>query len=93
MNAASRTGRWVGGASCSAFEYAGGHINRFKPYLQHRFRSGATNATALFREMREHGYRGSRVTVTKYVATLRDGTATIEPKRAIPRTFVLAQPP
>lgn len=61
-----------------------GHINRFKPYLQHRFRSGATNAAALFREIREHGYRGSRVAVTKYVATLRDGTAPVEPKRAIP---------
>ncbi|MEU0940967.1 hypothetical protein ABZ374_47445, partial [Embleya sp. NPDC005971] len=46
-----------------------GHINRFKPYLQHRFRSGFTNAAALFREIREHGYRGSRVMVTKYVAT------------------------
>ncbi|MEU0939817.1 transposase [Embleya sp. NPDC005971] len=61
-----------------------GHLNRFKPYLRHRFRSGATNAAALFREIRESGYRGSRVAVTKYIATLRDGTATIEPKRAIP---------
>ncbi|MFI9748209.1 hypothetical protein [Streptomyces sp. NPDC052494] len=25
-----------------------GHLNRFKPYLQHRFRGGATNAAALF---------------------------------------------
>ncbi|MCZ7458246.1 ISL3 family transposase [Streptomyces sp. WMMC940] len=61
-----------------------GHINRFKPYLQHRFRGGATNAAALFREIRERGYRGSRVVVTKYIATLRAGTAAPEPPRPIP---------
>lgn len=61
-----------------------GHINRFKPYLQHSFRGGATNASALFREIRERGYRGSRVVVTKYIATLRAGTAVPEPARPIP---------
>lgn len=61
-----------------------GHSNRFKPYLQHRFRGGATNASALFREIRERGYRGSRVVVTKYIDTLRAGTATPEPARPIP---------
>ncbi|MGW1116922.1 ISL3 family transposase [Streptomyces tanashiensis] len=61
-----------------------GHINRFKPYLQQRFLGGATNAAALFREIRERGYRGSRVVVTKYIATLRAGTATPEPARPIP---------
>ncbi|MFG2715424.1 hypothetical protein ACGFX2_33465 [Streptomyces goshikiensis] len=61
-----------------------GHINRFKPYLQQRFLGGATNAAALFREIRERGYRGSRVVVTKYVATLRAGTATFEPRHPVP---------
>ncbi|WP_159107636.1 ISL3 family transposase [Streptomyces ardesiacus] len=61
-----------------------GHINRFKPYLQQRFRGGATNAAALFREIRERGYRGSRVVVTKYISTLRAGTAAPEPARPIP---------
>ncbi|WP_327732927.1 ISL3 family transposase [Streptomyces nojiriensis] len=61
-----------------------GHINRFKPYLQQRFRGGATNAAALFREIRDRGYRGSRVVVTKYIATLRAGTAVPEPPRPIP---------
>ncbi|MEU9148938.1 ISL3 family transposase [Streptomyces sp. NPDC048349] len=61
-----------------------GHINRFKPYLQHRFRGGATNAAALCREIRERGYRGSRVVVTKYIATLHAGTAAPEPARPIP---------
>ncbi|MET8748079.1 hypothetical protein [Streptomyces sp. NPDC004728] len=61
-----------------------GHINRFKPYLQQRFRGGATNAAGLFREIRERGYRGSRVVVTKYIATLRAGTAAPEPAQPIP---------
>ncbi|MFD9908708.1 transposase [Streptomyces sp. NPDC059063] len=61
-----------------------GHINRFKPYLQHRFHSGSTNVAGLFREIRERGYRGSRVVVTKYIATLRVGTAAPEPPRPIP---------
>jgi transposase len=74
-----------------------GHINRFKPYLQQRFRSGATNAAALFREIRERGYRGSRVVVTKYIATLRAGTAAPEPRQPVPSprritTWIMRRP-
>ncbi|MFD9270557.1 ISL3 family transposase [Streptomyces goshikiensis] len=74
-----------------------GHINRFKPYLQQRFREGATNAAALFREIRERGYRGSRVVVTKYIATLRAGTAAPEPRQPIPSprritTWIMRRP-
>ncbi|MFE6903609.1 ISL3 family transposase [Streptomyces sp. NPDC057717] len=74
-----------------------GHINRFKPYLQQRFRGGATNAAALFREVRERGYRGSRVVVTKYIATLRAGTAAPEPRQPIPSprrvtTWIMRRP-
>ncbi|MFK0239176.1 ISL3 family transposase [Streptomyces vinaceus] len=74
-----------------------GHINRFKPYLQQRFRSGQTNAAGLFREIRERGYRGSRVVVTKYIATLRAGTAAPEPPRPIPSprritTWIMRRP-
>ncbi|MEV6686896.1 ISL3 family transposase [Streptomyces sp. NPDC051130] len=74
-----------------------GHINRFKPYLQQRFGGGATNAAALFREIRERGYRGSRVVVTKYIATLRAGTAVPEPPRPIPSprritTWIMRRP-
>ncbi|KJY26092.1 hypothetical protein VR44_30870, partial [Streptomyces katrae] len=43
-----------------------------------------TKAAALFREIRERGYRGSRVVVTKYIATLRAGTAAPEPRQPIP---------
>ncbi|MFK0016920.1 ISL3 family transposase [Streptomyces sp. NPDC091027] len=74
-----------------------GHINRFKPYLQQRFREGVTNAAGLFREIRERGYRGSRVVVTKYIATLRAGIAAPEPPRPIPSprrstTWIMRRP-
>ncbi|MFE2852043.1 ISL3 family transposase [Streptomyces lavendulae] len=74
-----------------------GHINCFKPYLQQRFRGGATNAAALFREIRERGYRGSRVVVTKYIATLRAGTAVPEPRQPVPSprritTWIMRRP-
>jgi hypothetical protein len=68
----------------SARERRTGEIDRFRAYLQHRFHAGATNAAALFREIGEQGYRGSRVVVTKYVATMRSGTAVPEARRAIP---------
>ncbi|OPC76737.1 hypothetical protein B4N89_45465 [Embleya scabrispora] len=61
-----------------------GEIDRFRAYLQHRFHAGATNAAGLFREIHEQGYRGSRVVVTKYVATMRSGTAVPEARRVIP---------
>ncbi|MFD7079044.1 transposase [Streptomyces sp. NPDC059918] len=35
-------------------------------------------------QLRERGYRGSRVVVTKYIATLRAGTAAPEPRQPIP---------
>ncbi|MER6319339.1 transposase [Streptomyces sp. NPDC001581] len=74
-----------------------GHLSRFKPYLQQRFREGATNSAALFREIREGGYRGSRVVITKYIATLRAGTAAPEPRQLIPSprritTWIMRRP-
>ncbi|MGW7031463.1 ISL3 family transposase [Streptomyces xanthophaeus] len=74
-----------------------GHINRFKPYLQQRFREGETNAAGLFREIRDRGYRGSRVVVTKYIATLRAGTAAPEPRKPVPSprritTWIMRRP-
>nr|WP_051859565.1 transposase [Streptomyces xanthophaeus] len=74
-----------------------GHINRFKPYLQQRFREGETYAAGLFREIRDRGYRGSRVVVTKYIATLRAGTAAPEPRKPVPSprlitTWIMRRP-
>ncbi|MEU9234520.1 transposase [Streptomyces subrutilus] len=54
-------------------------LARFKPYIQQRYRTGGTNAAQLFREVREQGYPGSKISVRKYVATLRAGTAISEP--------------
>ncbi|MER7764319.1 ISL3 family transposase [Streptomyces sp. NPDC097619] len=55
-------------------------LARFKPYIQQRFRTGGTNAAQLFREVREQGYPGSKISVRRYVATLREGTAVEEPR-------------
>ncbi|MET9324863.1 transposase [Streptomyces sp. NPDC003038] len=54
-------------------------LARFKPYIQQRYRTGGTNAAQLFREVRAQGYPGSKISVRKYVATLRAGTAIDEP--------------
>ncbi|GGR01887.1 ISL3 family transposase [Kitasatospora griseola] len=59
-------------------------LARFKSYIQQRYRTGGTNAAQLYREIHERGYRGSKVVVRRYVATLRAGTAVEEP-RPIPR--------
>jgi transposase len=46
-------------------------LEPFKPYLNERFNAGTTNATALFREITEHGYRGSLATVNSYLRPFR----------------------
>lgn len=46
-------------------------LDEFKPYLHERFNAGITNVSALFREIREQGYRGSRGTVADYIAPFR----------------------
>jgi transposase len=46
-------------------------LDEFKPYLHERFNAGITNLSALFREIREQGYRGSRGTVADYLAPFR----------------------
>ncbi|TDU73505.1 transposase [Streptomyces sp. KS 21] len=55
-------------------------LARFKPFIQQRYRTGGTNAAQLFREIREQGYPGSKISVRRYVATLRAGTAVDEPR-------------
>lgn len=52
-----------------------GLLAPFHPYLQARFFNGCTDASRLFREVRERGFGGTVQTVRRYVATLRDGTA------------------
>jgi transposase len=60
-------------------------LDEFKPYLHERFNAGITNVSALFREIREQGYRGSRGTVADYLAPFRAVGAAPAPKPAAPK--------
>jgi len=42
-------------------------LDEHLPFLQRRWREGCRNAAQLTRELREHGYQGTRRTVTRYV--------------------------
>ncbi|MFD7477809.1 hypothetical protein ACFV8Z_38310 [Streptomyces sp. NPDC059837] len=59
-------------------------LDSYRPYLQQRFAHGCTNATQLYREIHEHGYRGNHQAVRLYIRSLRGGTAAAEPPRPIP---------
>ncbi|MEU6950621.1 helix-turn-helix domain-containing protein [Streptomyces sp. NPDC046316] len=59
----------------SARHRRAGFLTPFHPYLQARFFTGCTDASRLFREVRERGFGATVQTVRRYVATLRDGTA------------------
>jgi transposase len=60
-------------------------LDEFKPYLHERFNAGLTNASALFREIRERGYRGSRGTLAGYLAPFRAVGAAPAPQPAAPK--------
>jgi transposase len=38
-------------------------IDPYRPYIQQRFIDGCTNATQIYREIREHGFRGNHQAV------------------------------
>jgi transposase len=42
-------------------------LDRFAEYLQHRYREGCQNATQLWRELSEHGFRGGHAIVRRWV--------------------------
>jgi transposase len=46
-------------------------LDPFRPYLHQRWREGATNASDLFRELRQQGYAGSLGTVIAYLRPFR----------------------
>jgi transposase len=46
-------------------------LDQFRPYLHRRWREGATNASDLFREIRQQGYAGSLGTVIAYLRPFR----------------------
>jgi len=57
-------------------------LDDYKPYLHDRWNAGVTNASALYREIVERGYRGRQVTVAAYLAPFRE-LATAPPVAAI----------
>ncbi|MGW0885701.1 ISL3 family transposase [Streptomyces sp. NPDC002671] len=50
-------------------------LDRFKPFLQAEFAAGRTSGTELLQHLREQGYRGGYSTLTRYLRTVRAGTA------------------
>lgn len=63
-------------------------LDQFKPYLQAEFAAGHTNAADLFQQICEQGFQGGYSTVSRYVRTLRDGTAVPAPTSVpSPRTI------
>jgi transposase len=60
-------------------------LDEFKPYLHERFNAGVTNISALFREIREQGYRGSLSTLSVYLAPFRAVGVAPAAKPAVPK--------
>jgi hypothetical protein len=72
-------------------------LDEFKPYLHERFNAGVTNISALFREIRDQGYRGSLSTLSVYLAPFRAVGAAPAAKPAVPKvrqvtSWMLHQP-
>lgn len=54
-------------------------LDRFKPCLQAEFAAGHTSAKELYDQICERGFSGGYSTLSRYVRTLRDGTAVPAP--------------
>lgn len=48
-------------------------LDPYDDYLCERFKQGESNASQLFEELKEKGYRGGKITVRNFVARLRQG--------------------
>jgi transposase len=55
-------------------------VNEFGAYLQQRWNEGCHNATRLYKEIREKGYRGKRSMVARFVADWRKTGRAARPK-------------
>jgi transposase len=65
-------------------------LDAFKPYLHERWNAGVRNASILFWEISEQGYRGHRGTVAAYLAPFRALDAAPPPKPAVPKVRPIA---
>jgi transposase len=60
-------------------------LDSYKPYLHERWNAGVTNASMLYREITEQGYRGSRGTLAAYLTPFRALGAAPPPTPAVPK--------
>jgi transposase len=60
-------------------------LDSYKPHLHERWNAGVTNASMLYREITEQGYRGSRGTLAAYLAPFRALGAAPPPTPAVPK--------
>jgi transposase len=60
-------------------------LDAYKPYLHERWNAGVTNASTLFREIAEQGYRGCRGTVAAYLAPFRQLGAAPPARPVVPK--------
>jgi transposase len=72
-------------------------LDDYKPYLHQQVIEGQTNASLLFRQIREQGYPGSASTVGHYVRLLNAGATPAPPRRPVPpprkaTTWMLTNP-
>lgn len=66
-------------------------VDQFDEYLRGRWADGCRNAQQLYRELRERGYRGSGLTLRRYVSTWRK-RAPVESRPATPKRQAVASP-
>jgi transposase len=66
-------------------------IDRWVPYLERRWREGCHNALALWRELRQQGYKGSRGSVQRWATQQRHIAPPVEAKLQWP-TFAAPSP-
>jgi transposase len=57
-------------------------VSEFAAYLQQRWRQGCHNASRLYQEIRQQGYRGKRGMVARFVAAWRKTDKATSPKAA-----------
>jgi transposase len=65
-------------------------LDSYKPYLHERWNAGITNASMLYREITEQGYRGSRGTLAAYLAPFRALGAAPPPTPEVPKIRQIA---
>lgn len=59
-------------------------LDQFKPYLYEQFCQGQSNASELYRQVRQQGYRGGLATVGRYLRLLKAGKTTPPAARPVP---------